>query len=217
MGLFKNVKTFLKGKSNEAADVIEDKNRIMFAKESLNDMQDQLRNAQQNLGKIKAQLMGIERDVNKKNEEHDLWIEKARVLKVQEKMDLAMQCAQKAVDIKSEIESLESQKKMIVGHVTQQEANVTKLRTSIDSAKRQFQSMKAMDQVSKSTESLLDINVTGVDNALSKFEEYNRRTQADLDEKSALLEAQSAGDLTNEVDEALNLKGAKANSLLDSL
>lgn len=216
MGLFSAIKTFVVGKSDQAAEAIEDKNRVMFAEQDMKEMEEQLRNAQQNYGKMKAQVMGIDRDITAKTSEKESWISKAKALKEQGKEDLALQCAEKSVAIGSELEALESQKKLVEGHLSQQEANVAKLRSAIDQGKRQLQTMKTMEQVSKSTESLLDVNQTGVNNALSKFEERNRKAQAELDEKSALLESQSAGDLNSEVDAALG-GDTKAKDLLASL
>lgn len=216
MGLFGAIKTFVVGKSDQAAEAIEDKNRVMFAEQDMKEMEEQLRNSQQNFGKMKAQVMGIDRDITAKTSEKESWIEKAKGLKEQGKDDLALQCAQKSVDIDGELEALQSQKKLVESHLAQQESNVTKLRSAIDQGKRQLQTMKTMEQVSKSTESLLDVNQTGVNNALSKFESRNRKAQLELDEKTAMLESQTAGDLNAEVDAALGGDN-KAKDLLANL
>ena len=216
MGLFGAIKTFVVGKSDQAAEAIEDKNRVMFAEQDMKEMEEQLRNSQQNFGKMKAQVMGIDRDITAKTSEKESWIEKAKGLKEQGKDDLALQCAQKSVDIDGELEALQSQKKLVESHLAQQESNVTKLRSAIDQGKRQLQTMKTMEQVSKSTESLLDVNQTGVNNALSKFESRNRKAQLELDEKTAMLESQTAGDLNAEVDAALGGDN-KAKDLLANI
>ena len=217
MGLFGAIKTFVVGKSDEAAEAIEDKNRVMFAQQDMKEMEEQLRNSQQNYGKMKAQVMGINRDITAKEDEKEGWIDKAKALKEQGKEDLALQCAQKSVDIGGELDALQSQKKLVEGHLTQQESNVSKLKSAIDQAKRQLQTMKTMEQVSKSTESLLDVNQTGVNNALSKFEARNKKAQLELDEKTAQLESQTAGDLDSEVTKALGDNNAAAKDLLSSL
>lgn len=216
MGLFGAIKTFVVGKSDQAAEAIEDKNRVMFAEQDMKEMEEQLRNSQQNFGKMKAQVMGIDRDITAKTAEKESWLEKAKSLKAQGKDELALQCAQKSVDIDAELDALQSQKKLVEGHLSQQENNVAKLRSAIDQGKRQLQTMKTMEQVSKSTESLLDVNQSGVNNALSKFEARNRKAQLELDEKTALLESQTAGDLSAEVDIALGGDN-KAKDLLNSL
>jgi len=216
MGLFGALKTFVVGKSDQAAESIEDNNRVMFAEQDMKDMETQLRNSQQNFGKMKAQVMGIDRDLTAKTAEKESWMSKAKTLKAQDKEALALQCAEKAVAIDAEIESLNSQKALIDGHLSQQEANVTKLRSAIDQGKRQLQSMKTMEQVSKSTESLLDVNQSGVNNALSKFEAKNRKAQLELDEKTSMLESQNSGDLDSEVTAALG-GDSKAKDLLAAL
>lgn len=216
MGLFGAIKTFVVGKSDEAAEAIEDKNRVMFAKQDMKEMEEQLRNAQQNFGKMKGQLIGLNRDIAEKTSEKQNWVDKAKALKDEGKEELALKCAQKSVDIQGELDALDSQKNLIEGHVKQQEANVEKLNTAIEQGKRQLQTMKTMDQVTKSTESLLDVNQSGVNNALSKFEERNRRAQAALDEKTAILQSQTVSDLDSEVEAALGGDN-KAKSLLDSL
>jgi len=216
MGLFGALKTFVVGKSDQAAESIEDNNRVMFAEQDMKDMETQLRNSQQNFGKMKAQVMGIDRDLTAKTAEKESWMSKAKTLKAQDKEALALQCAEKAVAIDTEIESLNSQKALIDGHLSQQEANVTKLRSAIDQGKRQLQSMKTMEQVSKSTESLLDVNQSGVNNALSKFEAKNRKAQLELDEKTSMLESQNSGDLDSEVTAALG-GDSKAKDLLAGL
>jgi len=217
MGLFGALFTLGKGKADQAAESIEDKNRVLFAEQALKDMDEQLRNSQQNFGKMKAQVMGIDRDIASKTTESDSWITKAKALKAQEKESLALDCVKKSMAIKTELEALTSQKTLVESHLKQQEANVTKLRGSIDTGKRQLQSMKAMEQVSKSTDSLLDVNQSGVNSALSKFEAHTRKAQLELDEKTSMLEVQNAGDLGLEVDAALGGDNKAADDMLASL
>jgi phage shock protein A len=217
MGLFSALFTLGKGKSDQAAEAIEDKNRVLFAEQALKDIEAELQKAQKNFGSMKAQVMGIDRDVADKSSEYDGWISKAKELKAAGNEELALKAVNKSIVIKEELASLEQQKTLVSNHLKQQETNVTTLRGKLDVGKRDIQSMKSIEQVTRSTESILDVNQSGVNNALSKFEGHKRKAQMELDEKNALLEAQNAGNLDAEIDAALGGNDAEAKNLLDSL
>ena len=216
MGLISALKTLVKGKSDQAAEAIEDTNRVMFAQQSLKEIEDQLRKAQTNLGSMRASMLGTERESKEKTEELASWTAKAKALKEQGKMDLAVQVAEKCMQIQSEVETLKTQYATYERNAKQQEENVTKLRLSLDKGKRQVQQMKSMEQVTKSTEALLEVNTSGVATAISKFDEQVKKSQAKLDQANAMMESQTAGNLDAKVEDALG-GDTKASDFLNTL
>ena len=215
MGLLNGLKKLFVAKSNEAEQKIEDANIISFSEQDLRTMTDELAKAKNNYGTLKATQKGIERDKATKEAELSTRITQTKALKEQGKTDLAIQVAEKCVGIKEEIAALEQQRVMITGKVEQQQKNVDIITANIDQAKRDLQFMKAQDQVIKSTESIAQVNTQG--NTLSKFNERKEKMQQKMDKADAILEAETSSNLDNKVEEALGLKNAKAQNLLDSL
>lgn len=215
MGLLNGLKKLFVAKSNEAEQKIEDANIISFSEQDLRTMNEELAKAKNNYGTLKATQKGISRDIELKKSERDTRKTQAKALKEQGKTDLAIQVAEKCVSINDEITALEQQLVMITGKVEQQQKNVDVLTANIDQAKRDLQFMKAQDQVIKSTESIAQVNTQG--NTLSKFNERKEKMQQKMDKADAILEAETSSNLDNKVEEALGLKNAKAQNLLDTL
>jgi len=218
MGLFGKLITLGRVKADEAAEKIEDANQVGFSKQALKEMHQQLNDARQNVGKMKAQKMSIERMLKEQQQELSDNTDKAKQLAAKAEADgsenlkaLALKVAGKCLEIKEQISETQKQINMVVSNLQQQETNVSKLNSAVQTAERDIQSMKAMEQVAKSTESLLDISTSGAENALSKFKSGKEKMQRRLDEKQAVLTSQTAGDsMDAEVNAALGNSGDAA-------
>lgn len=215
MGLFKTVGGFLKGKSRELDETIQDANRVLYAENAIKDMEEELSSGVAGLSKIKATLMGIESDLKDKTEEFEKTKEKAKLLKEKGSLDLAGEMAQKCIDIKGAMDSLQTQKDTISKSEKNQEANVNKLRSRIESSKRQMQMVKTNEQTIKSTQSIVSVNLSGSENALSRFDEIQRKQQAEMNEANAMLEIQEGSDLDSRVEKELG--NSSVNDFLNDL
>jgi len=207
MGLLKTLFNYGKVKSNEAAEKIEnsDSNRIGFAKQDLADMETQLREARAGLGRIKAKLMGFEREIKEKNSEIETRTATVKQLKEANKIALAKKNWEVVVGLKDEVEVLEASRKQFQANYDQQKANVYKLESNLSEAKRSLKMMQTMNDVKKSNEALTTIDTSGSESCLSRFEARKKKMQEDLDASIAMLEEQSAGSTDD-----LDVQSAKA-------
>jgi len=193
MGLFKTLINLTKVKSAEAAEKIEDTNRVGFAKQDLSDMETQLRESRAGLGRVKAKLMGFERDIKEKNGEIENRTSTVKQLKTAGKIDLAKRNWEIVVDLKDEVGILEASKKQFQGNYDQQKANVEKLEKNLSEAKRSLKMMQTMQDVKNSNEALTSVDTSGSESALSRFERRQKKMQEELDTSTAILEEQNTG------------------------
>jgi len=205
MGLFKTLIGLGKVKSAEAAEKIEDTNRVGFAKQDLAGMETQLREARAGLGRVKAKLMGFERDIKEKSTEIETRTATVKQLKEANKVTLAKKNWEIVVGLKDEVEVLSASQKQFQGNYTQQKANVEKLESNLSEAKRSLKMMQTMQDVKNSNEALTTVDTSGSESCLSKFEERKKKMQEELDTSTAMLEEQNAGSA-----EDLDAQSAKA-------
>lgn len=214
--LFKTGKTLVGGKADQAAQAIEDADPILFAEQDIKKMSDELKVAQSNVAKMKASKMQIERDMKELQDELKTRKEQGSQLKQAGKTAPLTKVVERIGLLMDELAPLESSLKTTKGYLKQHEDNTIKLKSAVDEATRDLRSLKAMAQVTKSTEALAEVSTAGADSALAKFKERKRKQQNRLDEATALMETQNAGDdLDEDIDKALG--NSKQKDILDSL
>ena len=209
MGLFKTLLKLGKAKSDEAAENIENKNMVSFAKQDITNMEEDLRKARLGLGTVKAKVMGLERDIKAKNQEITERTATVKQLKEAGKVELAKKIWEVVAGLKDEVVVLEGSLTQFQTNYKQQQSNVDKLESNFGQAKRSLQMMKTMDEVKKSNESLSNIDTTGSATSLSRFQERQKKMQEELDKSTAILDASqdSSEDLDAQAAAALGTVG----------
>jgi len=214
MGLLKNLFTWGKARSDEAAEKVENSDPIGFAKQEIQEIEDQKNAARTNVGKMKAQILAIKRELKENQSEYDNTISKAKALK-ESKPELALKLAERAAETKEAIDTNEVSLKTLEGHLEKQQKNFDALEKAVKQANRDLKSMKSMDQVTKSTEALNSVDLEGSESALSKFKGRKERMKMKMDEVEAIADTKGE-DLDAQADAALG-KGSKGADLLASL
>lgn len=213
MGLFSIFGTLKKKaeiESDKAAQKIEDSDPVGFAENDLKGIKKDLNTAQSNVAKMMAQENDIKDQISDLKSELESRTASGRKLKKQfedgdeGKKALLDKVIAKIRSIKEELEPLEESLAEIQGHRAKHEANVEKLRKGKEDAERDIRSMKAMEQVTKSTEALAEINVGNSESKLASFKDRKKKMKMRLNEASALNDIQNSGDnLDAELDAAL--------------
>lgn len=198
--LFKTLFGLANAKQAEAAEKIEDKNRVAFAKQDIEAVEKQLREARLAVGNMKGRLMGLDRQFKEKKDEAFSREEKAKALKAAEKTDLAMQQWNLRCELMEEAETLQKSRDQLQGTYEKQKANVMELESNLNAMKRSLDRMKTMEEVKKSNETLSAVDTSGSKSALERFKERERKSQQDLDTSTALME--ESADATESLDDA---------------
>ncbi len=205
MGLFGTIFKFGKAKMNEVEEKIEDGNRIAFAKQDIEEAQEDFQKARVGLANTKASIMGLQRKVSTKKEEIVSRIDKVKKLKTAGHEDLAKQQYAIKLELDNELQTLEKSLEQYQNIYKKQESNVTTLSGNLDTMKRAIDRMKTMEEVKKSNDAIATINTDSSMSAVAKFKEREAKMQAELDASDALVEqsADPTGSLDAETEKAL--------------
>lgn len=217
MGLINAIRRLVRAKSDEAAEKIEDGNRIAFAQQDIEEMKEELIKARQNFAKMSATLMQIDRDIASRMAELTSRSAQAKALKDKGNLDLARSVAEKCMTLKDEVAALEGQKVMIEKSKEQQEQNVQELSEAVDTASRDLQFMTVQEKVTESTRALSSVDKDGVASTLQRFKDRKQKQQANLDEALAAVESERSMNLDSRVEEALGTKSQAADDFLNNL
>lgn len=108
MGLFGRIGNIFKGKANKAVEKAERQDPIAIAKVELNEAKTDLRTLEGAVKTAKGQLNITRNKISEARKSAEEWLEKARVAKASEIMDLAQQAAERSVEYTEEAERLEA-------------------------------------------------------------------------------------------------------------
>jgi phage shock protein A len=205
MGLFGKLLKLGQAKAGELEEKIDDKNRIAFAKQDIEEAEAQLRKARVGLAQTKASIMGLKRQIGQKEEEIEDRKKKVSLLKKADKLDLAKKqflAMKEIVDSKGILDNSLAQYEATY---TKQESNVNALCDNLSSMKRSIERMATMEEVKNSNNALAEINTDSSQSAVARFKEREIKMQKDLDASTALMEGSNdaTGDLDAETDAIL--------------
>lgn len=218
MGLFKSLLGLAKAKSDEAAQKIEDENATAFAKQDLEKMKEDRSKVIANLGQIKGRLMSLKDDIKEKEKEIKDRTAKATQLLEAGKEDLAQSQCARVEGIQDEVNMLKDSLKTQEQLCSEQERNLSDLTATIQDCENQMRTIKTMEDVRKSNDSLAAVDIHGSMSAAAKFQERRKRMKEKLNASRATAEAQRMG-TSSELDERTNeaLGNSKGSALLEKL
>lgn len=218
MGLLGNLLKWGKVKEKEAADALEKGNEVAFAEQDLGNMEKEFKKVAENLGKIKARKLGLDRDIKEKDEEIKTRTSDAQALLDAGKEELASKHCAIVEDLQIEVATLKNAVKQTKELLTVQEKNKDQLKDAIDQARRDIKMMKTMSDVVKSNESLSVVDVGGTTSALSSFQARKKKMQERLDISKIATEEKFSSTTTSLDDETAKALGkTKGSSLLEQL
>jgi len=224
MGVFSKLFTAFRGAATEAGETIVDSQSLRILDQEMRDSKRHLEEAKENLAKVIAEQIGVERDVKrliKSIKEYEGYAEQAL-----EKADesLATEIAEKIAELENE---LEAQQSVLDGY----NANIKTLKQTIRNTERSIKTMMREVSVVKTTESVQKASsaaaakFSGSNSALrsatDSLERIKQRQQQKMDQMTAAMQIQqqeSGDDLQAKLREAgIVQANASARSVLDRI
>jgi len=188
MSILKKLLTAVRGAASDAGEAIVDTQAIRIMEQEMRDAKKQLNVAKENLTKIMAEKMGVEREVKRLQKsvtEHE-----AYAMQALEKNDetLALQVADKIAELTNE---LETQTALLNSYSD----NVKTLKQSITTTERNIKSLERELSVVKTTESVQKANAaaaakfSGSGSSLSSASESLERIKSKQQKRSDQMKA----------------------------
>ena len=208
MSVWKKLVTAIKGGANEAAEAVADSQALRILDQEIREAKEELRRSDESLTKIMAKRKLAEQKVASLTESVAEYESHARSASEKGDSQLALDCAQKVVDLRSQMEAEQS----YVDQFTQSEKT---LRQNISQAKSNLRRMEQQVDMVKATESVQKAQTavssrhTGANSkmktaaeSLSRIQERQKEKAAELEAASELASAESGDDLNARLKEA---------------
>lgn len=209
--LFSNIKKAADANAQKAADKIDEKNSVEFAKQDIQKAKDDLRTVKGNIGSVKGEI-GTIRDklenIETQIKKHD---EDAQALMDSGKEDLATQHAEKAELLEPEAESLRTALKTQESLLAKQQESKRKLEMNLQQMESQLVTLKALNDAASANEKLASISTSSGSNAVNSFKERTEKARKRLIKSEAITDdSDENSDLQRATEEVLGTGGAKA-------
>jgi phage shock protein A len=206
MGLLSQLFTAFRGGANELGEAIVDTQAIRILEQEVRDAKKHLDEAKENLAKVIAEQMGVERDIKRLKKSIEDY--EGYAIQALDKGDdkLAEEIAEKVADLENELIALQS---VLEDYNT----SINTLKQHIREAERQIKSMEREISVVKTRESVQKANTAAATKfsgstlrtASDSLERIKRKQQQKADQMTAAMELQreeSGGDLQDKLHDA---------------
>ncbi|MDA9817842.1 PspA/IM30 family protein [Flavobacteriaceae bacterium] len=187
MSLFKKIFTAIRGGAREAGEAIVDKNSIRIFEQEIKDAENQLEKAKQGLAEVLANKMQAGRKIASLKEEIKKHEQYAQQAMKKDKEDLALEVAQKIVELQSELEIHEKSENSFSAHASRMKDMIKKTHKSLADMKRQLVMVKTTENVQKATTSITQNYASGSSKLLTAKESLDRikKKQQNLEDRLA--------------------------------
>ncbi len=216
MSILKKIFTAVRGGAREVGEAIVDANAIRILEQEITDARNSLGKARENLTEVMAKEMQTKREIStlsQKITEHEDYASQAM-----EKGDeaLAIEIAQKIVELEGEKSSKEAILDSFTQHIATLKAQINQAEGTIAENDRQLLMVKTTESVQKATMSVTDSmssNNSSMSNARESLERIKKRQQERSDKAaaSAVLQAEAGNDLAAKI-KAAGLSGSSGSS-----
>ncbi|KZZ11464.1 phage shock protein A [Oleibacter sp. HI0075] len=216
MSILKKIFTAVRGGAREVGEAIVDANAIRILEQEITDARNSLGKARENLTEVMAKEMQTKREIStlsQKITEHEDYASQAM-----EKGDeaLAIEIAQKIVELEGEKSSKEAILDSFTQHIATLKSQINQAEGTIAENDRQLLMVKTTESVQKATMSVTDSmssNNSSMSNARESLERIKKRQQERSDKAaaSAVLQAEAGNDLAAKI-KAAGLSGSSGSS-----
>jgi len=196
MSILNKIFTAIRGGAREMGEAIVDKNSIRIFEQEISDAEDKLQDAKRNLTEVMAKEMQASRKVTSLTA--DVQKHESFAAQALEKGDeeLALDIAQKIVELESELEDQKKAQGSFASHISRLKGMIKQTGKTLVEMKRQLVMVKTTDSVQKATTAINNNYASGSSKLLTAKESLDRikQRQQDLDDRLAAGE-QLKGDL----------------------
>ncbi|MCD7958814.1 MAG: PspA/IM30 family protein [Ruminococcus sp.] len=183
MGIFSRISDILKANINDLIDRAEDPEKM--AKQIIADLQKEVSNATQALGKAMASERIAQRQYENAQRVSADWENKAKAALNAGEVDLAKKVLSSKVKVDADLENYRQMYEQIAGQTAQLREQVEQLKAKLNEAKSRQAMLIARSQMAKTQKNLAQ-SIGGM-NSSSAMEKFNR-----MEEKVAQQEAEAA-------------------------
>lgn len=224
MGVFNKLLTAVRGAFSEAGDAIVDTQAMRILDQELRDAKMHLDDAKENLTKVIAEQMGVERDVNRLKKSVQEY--EGYVMKALEKQDekLAGELAEKVAELENELEVQQSVLDGYNKNIAGLKQTIRNTENNIKTMEREISVVKTTTSVQKASEAAaakFSGTTSALRSATDSLDRIKKKQQAKSDQMSAAIKLQQeeSGDVLQDKLKAAGIVSANSSgsSVLERL
>jgi len=208
MSVWKKLVTAIKGGANEAAEAVADGQALRILDQEIREAKDELRRSDESLTKIMAKRKLAEQKTASLKDSVSEYESHARSASEKGDSQLALDCAQKVVDLRSQMDAEQQyvdqfgqSEKSLRQNISQAKSNLRRMEQQVDMVRATESVQKAQSAVSSRHMGANSKMKTAAE-SLSRIQERQKEKQAELEAASELAASESGDDLN------ARLKGA---------
>jgi len=208
MSVWKKLVTALKGGANEAAEAVADGQALRILDQEIREAKDELRRSDESLTKIMAKRKLAEQKTASLKDSVSEYESHARSASEKGDSQLALDCAQKVVDLRSQMDAEQQyvdqfgqSEKSLKQNISQAKSNLRRMEQQVDMVRATESVQKAQSAVS-SRHTGANSKMKTAAESLSRIQERQKEKQAEFEAASELAASESGDDLN------ARLKGA---------
>lgn len=224
MSIFNKIFTAIRGGAREVGESIVDKNSVRIFEQEIKDAEEQLEKAKRDLTEVMAKEMQASRKVESLTEDVKKHEDYAASALEKGDENLALEIAQKVVEIQAELEIQQKAQSSFSTHTERLKAMIKKTAKSLTDMQRQLVMVKTTESVQKATTAITNNYASGSSKLLTAKESLDRikQRQDDLDDRMAAGEALAGEFNGDDLDAKMKEAGIvqddnKANDVLEKL
>ncbi|MDX1452326.1 MAG: PspA/IM30 family protein [Oleiphilaceae bacterium] len=217
MSVWKKLVTAIKGGANEAAEAVADSQALRILDQEIREAKEELRRSDESLTKIMAKRKLAEQKVSSLQGSISEFESHARAASEKGDNQLALDCAQKVVELRSQMDAEQSfvdqftrSEQTLRQNISQAKSNLRRMEQQVDMVKATESVQKAQTAVSSRHMGANSKMKTAAE-SLSRIQERQKEKAAQLEAASELASAESGGDLDARLKQA-GITGSNASA-----
>ncbi len=217
MSVWKKLMTAMKGGVNDAAEKVADSQALRILDQEIREAKEELRRSDISLTQIMAKRKLSEHKVASFNDSIDQYQSHARGAAAKGDQALALECAEKVVELRGEqegeqqyVEQFVMSEKTLRASISQAKNNLRRMEQQVDMVKATESVQKAQTAVS-SRHSGANSKMKTAAESLTRIQQRQKQAQAELEAASELAADESGSDLTKRL-EAAGITGSNKSA-----
>lgn len=224
MGIFRDIVTAVRGGVSEAGEAIVDSQALRILEQEIRDADQAIATAKQSLSKLKAQEIGLSKELSVVNSDIDDYTNKARKALEKQDRDLALKIAERISELQGQKTHLDEQQSHLSEQVNKIYHVIQQREKQIKNNKMELQKAKTYEDLQKTQRAVASAMPTNDNGAKRVHRAMNRvkQKQADAENKMDadqwLSDLESGSDLDASITAAgLDDSKSSANDILAQL
>ena len=208
MSVWKKLITAVKGGVNEAAEAVVDSQALRILDQEIREAKEELRRSDSSLAQIMAKRKLAEQKVTSLKQSIAEYEAHAKAASEKGGRQLALDCAQKVVDLRTQIDTEQQFVDQFTHSEQELRKNITQAKSNIRRMEQQIDIVKATESVQKAQTAVssrhmgANSKMKTAAESLTRIQQRQQERQAQLEAAEELAEAESGDDLEKRLKEA---------------